>query len=42
MDLSEKDIKILVGLLENRLNADYDPDVADLLYRLKKYGSLIK
>lgn len=35
MHLTERDIKTLTRLLENRLNAGYDPDVADLLERLR-------
>lgn len=33
--LTERDIETLTRLLQNRLNAGYDPDAADLLERLK-------
>ena len=36
MPLTNNDMKILIQLLENRLNAGWDPDVADLLERMKK------
>lgn len=35
--LTERDIETLTRLLQNRLNAGYDPDAADLLERIEDW-----